>query len=353
MNKRIKLILTALLVYGIPVLIWSTIPYTRNLWGSYSDSFIFNFVFNGVTRFWPVGIIFDFLLMYCFFILFFKKDFEIEKERVYLIYSGIKKTIRWIFVDKIKKELIITKEEKISVLFYLVKIYFTPVMLNFLIGNVNSLISSISTLSVLNKTKSILAIEKISNIYFSFILYIILTIDTFIFSVGYLFEAKGLKNVVKSVEVTAFGWLIAIVCYPPINGLTGNILGWYTSDFGDFGNTRINIIMGIISLLLFIIYLWASVALGFKSSNLTNRGIVSRGPYKYVRHPAYASRNLSWWIMGIPFIAKYGFIAVMSLTIWTIVYYLRALTEERHLMQDQDYVEYSKKVKNMFIPGIF
>jgi protein-S-isoprenylcysteine O-methyltransferase Ste14 len=189
--------------------------------------------------------------------------------------------------------------------------------------------------------------------YSYLIFYIILSLDTFVFSVGYLLESKALKNVVKSVEPTALGWLVAVVCYPPLNNSTGNILGWYTSDFGDFGNTNINITMAIVSLLLFSVYLWATLALGFRSSNLTNRGIVSKGPYKYVRHPAYASKNLSWWIMGIPFIGRYGIIAIISLTAWTFLYFMRALTEERHLTQDPDYVEYAKKVKYMFFPGVF
>lgn len=50
------------------------------------------------------------------------------------------------------------------------------------------------------------------------------------------------------------------------------------------------------------IYSRASLALGFKASNLTNRGIVSHGPYKYVRHPAYICKNLAWIIGGFPMI---------------------------------------------------
>jgi hypothetical protein len=34
----------------------------------------------------------------------------------------------------------------------------------------------------------------------------------------------------------------------------------------------------VVLLLAMSIYSWASIALGFKASNLTNRGIVSRGP---------------------------------------------------------------------------
>jgi protein-S-isoprenylcysteine O-methyltransferase Ste14 len=349
MNKKTKLILTTLLIYGIPILLWSFMPYTRNIWGSFTDSFIFNFLFYNKTIFWPMGIIFDVLFLYCFFTLLYKKEssIDLEKERVFYIFSGVKKLINWIFINKIQKEAFLIKEEKISLLFYLVKIYFTPVMLKFLVENVASLIRVFPETVLPNIT-----INSLLGFYFPFAFYSMLVIDTLIFTSGYLFESRSLKNVVKSVEPTALGWFVAIICYPPVNNLTGNFLGWYSSDFGNFKNVNINLIAGFLSLILFFIYVWASVALGFKASNLTNRGIVSNGPYKYVRHPAYISKNLSWWIMAIPAIQYYGWIAIFSLASWSFIYFLRALTEEKHLMQDQEYIDYIKKVKYMFIPGI-
>ena len=98
------------------------------------------------------------------------------------------------------------------------------------------------------------------------------------------------------------------------------------------------------------IFVWATIALGTKCSNLTNRGIVGRGPYKYVRHPAYASKNAAWWLTVLP-VLSFG--AFVSMAAWSFLYYLRAATEERHLSRDADYVEYRKKVKHMFVPGIF
>jgi protein-S-isoprenylcysteine O-methyltransferase Ste14 len=180
----------------------------------------------------------------------------------------------------------------------------------------------------------------------------IFTLDTIIFSCGYLFESPKLKNVVKSVEPTALGWICAIICYGPFFDTFTRLAGKLPQDFGDFGSVNLNVITGFLILILFSIYVWASVALGFKASNLTNRGIVSTGPYKYVRHPAYISKNLGWIIASIPLIQSLGIITIMNLMVWSFVYYLRAITEERHLSQDQDYVEYTKKVKYMFIPGI-
>jgi len=350
MNKKTKLILASLLIYGVPILLWSLMPFSKNLWGTYEDSALLHYFSYEKIIFRPIGIVSDLLMLYCLFILLFKKNIELEKERAWLIWNGIKKIFKWIFADRIKNNLPIEKDEKVSMLFYLVKLYFTPVMLNFLINNFSSFSASVS--SLLKMSSFSLSESAITGIYFPAILHIMLVIDTLIFSFGYLFESKALGNIVKSVEPTAFGWLVALACYPPINDLTGNILGWYTSDFANFKSSNLTIAIGIVSLLLFAIYVWASVALGFKASNLTNRGIVSSGPYKYIRHPAYASKGLSWLIMGIPFITKYGMIAIISLATWTIIYFMRALTEERHLSQDPDYIAYRQKVKYMFIPGL-
>ncbi len=95
-------------------------------------------------------------------------------------------------------------------------------------------------------------------------------------------------------------------------------------------------------------YVAATVALGFKSSNLTNRGIVTRFPYNIVRHPAYIGKNLLWFIEFLFLSQKH-----LGLLIgFFIIYLLRAWTEERHLKKDPDYVAYMKKVKYRFIPGI-
>jgi protein-S-isoprenylcysteine O-methyltransferase Ste14 len=109
------------------------------------------------------------------------------------------------------------------------------------------------------------------------------------------------------------------------------------------------------------IYSWASLALGLKASNLTNRGIVSRGPYAFVRHPAYAAKNLAWWIGALPNLyflfaaghAKATAYALFALCGWTAIYALRAITEERHLLlADNGYAQYMARVKWRFIPRV-
>ncbi|MDP5038948.1 MAG: DUF1295 domain-containing protein [Candidatus Gracilibacteria bacterium] len=99
--------------------------------------------------------------------------------------------------------------------------------------------------------------------------------------------------------------------------------------------------------------------MGLKASNLTNRGIIKKGPYKYVRHPAYACKNLSWIIASTALIynnlINYNiiniFLIIFSISTWSYIYYLRAITEEKHLSMDPDYLEYKKLVPNMFFPS--
>jgi protein-S-isoprenylcysteine O-methyltransferase Ste14 len=346
MNDKTKLILLTILLYGTPLAIFSFLPFFKNLFGEF-HSLIFGYLFYRQITFSALGIIFDFLVFYCLYLLILNMEVPLEKKRTYLIWIGFKKILSFVFDDKLKRNLDIAHEEKVSVLFYFVKLVFTPVMINFMIGNTKSLIFAWQ-----KQNFTPITAENIYTSYFYLIFYLILALDTLIFAFGYLIESKSLKNVVKSVEPTALGWAVALMCYPPFNTLTANIFGWYSNDFTDFGNINTNLVMGFISLVLFGIYVWATIALGFKASNLTNRGIVSSGPYKYIRHPAYISKNLSWWIMAIPAIQKFGLLAIVSLAAWTFIYFLRALTEERHLLKDQDYVEYVKKVKYMFVPGV-
>ena len=104
--------------------------------------------------------------------------------------------------------------------------------------------------------------------------------------------------------------------------------------------------------LLLFVYTWASVSLGTRASNLTNRGIVAKGAYKIVRHPAYIAKVTAWWVMLIPLLSNNPMV-VTGMFVWTIIYFLRAVTEERHLSQDADYVAYCQKVKWRFIPGVY
>lgn len=333
MNIKLKFIGLAFLIYSAPLFILSKVSYFSGVYGSF-----------GLLS--PLPILFLLVIFYCLYLFIYKNEIT-GKERVITTYTGLKKIFNFVFLKKLKGESGFTAEEKVSLLLYLVKIFFTPLMIGFLLDNTNALYN-FATTKDLSFTK-----YNIYNFYYRALFSLILFVDTIIFTFGYLVESKKLDNIVKSVEPTMLGWIVALICYPPFNNMSGSVFGWHTEDFNSFGDINVTLFFGAVSLILFGIYVWATVALGWKSSNLTNRGIISSGPYKYVRHPAYISKNLSWWVMGIPFILVSPILSILSLSVWSFVYYLRAMTEERHLMSDPDYIEYMKKTPNMFIPRIF
>jgi protein-S-isoprenylcysteine O-methyltransferase Ste14 len=239
-----------------------------------------------------------------------------------------------------------TPQERTTVLYFLLKLFYVPVMTNFLFSNIKLLFENYNRIMLVGITLP----QIVEATYFS-ILYVLLIVDTGYFTFGYLFEIKG-KSEFRSVDPYFTGWLAALMCYPPFNGITCQILGWGSTDYATFNSLPATMVLLGSVLFLYFVYTWASVALGPKASNLTNRGIVSWGPYRFIRHPAYACKNLAWIVMAIP-IMKNGLQVILPLILWSLVYFFRALTEERHLMADPDYREYCRKVRYRFIPGLY
>ncbi len=240
----------------------------------------------------------------------------------------------------------LSHQEKTALLFLLVKIFFLPLMLNFMIGNLSTFYMYYSRLSLaeLPSSKYFIAVS------YPLLLNLIFLIDTLIFTFGYLIESKFLGNEVRSVEPTVLGWAVALICYPPFTDLGNNYFNWYTNDYVTLPNESLTLLFYAVILVCFLIYLWATFSLGAKSSNLTNRGIVTYGPYALIRHPHYASKNLAWWLSILPIFSIGAFLSMLA---WSFIYYLRAITEERHLLADPEYRAYAKEVPYRFIPGVW
>ena len=188
----------------------------------------------------------------------------------------------------------------------------------------------------------------------------ILFLDVLVFTVGYLLESRRLGNQIRSVDPTLLGWGAALLCYPPFNAISGLLLGSQYSDFPQFENSNVHLTLNLLLLALMAAYTSASLALGLKASNLTHRGIVTRGPYALIRHPAYVFKNMAWWIGSVPLLTLAfdkspadGLQALASVVGTTLLYVLRALTEEDHLRTvDGTYAEYASRVRYRFIPGL-
>jgi protein-S-isoprenylcysteine O-methyltransferase Ste14 len=193
---------------------------------------------------------------------------------------------------------------------------------------------------------------------FDLIFDLILLLDVGLSCVGYLFSFRIFDTNVRRAEPTFMGWGVALVCYQPFwSWISGTYLD-YTRDYA-WGAWLDNSpmfyeIWGVTILILYAIYVWATIMFGARFSNLTHRGILTNGPYRWTKHPAYIAKNLAFWLTYIPFIphesAADSFRRCVMLLMLNYIYYLRAKTEEQNLGTDPAYVQYSEWIdKN----GIF
>jgi protein-S-isoprenylcysteine O-methyltransferase Ste14 len=252
-------------------------------------------------------------------------------------------------------------DERLGLLSVLLKAFFAPLMVVWLFDHTALMLEHGGELAAQwgNPEEDRLSLFNSHGFWFAF--KVILFLDVFFFTLGYLIELPLLKNEIRSVDPTLLGWGVALACYPPFNGMTSVIFGGgYSADFPQFGHPAVHLAANVLLLGLMAIYTSASVALNFKASNLTHRGIIARGPYRYIRHPAYVCKNLAWWIGLMPaLLAATGtslYATAMtfgSMFGWSVIYYMRALTEEDHLRSvDGEYDAYCQKVKYRFIPGV-
>lgn len=179
-------------------------------------------------------------------------------------------------------------------------------------------------------------------------------IDVQIGTVGYLLTLRPLDSHIRSGNPFLAGWLAALLCYPPfvwgIIGPDNQVLSYETGTPGwahwFAGNDALLWGWGAILVFLTGIYAWATVVFGIRFSNLTYRGVLTHGPYRFTRHPAYLSKNLFWWASVLPFLVMDGSVveglrnSIFLLAV-NALYYWRARTEEAHLLaEDAKYREY-------------
>jgi protein-S-isoprenylcysteine O-methyltransferase Ste14 len=241
----------------------------------------------------------------------------------------------------------IANEERVSLLFLLLKFLYLPMMIEFMLANWIMLSGRWWSYS---GVWSLPRLEAFNNFVFPCLIDVFFITECGFYAFGYAVESRRCRNVVKSVDPTFLGWAVALACYPPFNSLVNNYVGWYTSDDPTFEHDWVTCIAKCAILFCFFVYLWGAISLGMKCSNLTNRGIVTTGAFAWVRHPAYAAKNLAWWIAMLQMFSLH---AVLTMTFWTVIYFLRAITEERHLSNDPEYLAYAQRVRYRFIPGVF
>ena len=175
-------------------------------------------------------------------------------------------------------------------------------------------------------------------------------LDMAVATVGYMLTFRPLDSHIRSANPYAAAWMPALICYPPFVLMTAGGPLDYHPGTGDWswwlgGHAYAQALVGAVLVGLTAIYAWATLAFGPRFSNLTHRGILTHGPYRWVRHPAYLSKNLFWWLATLPMLTTGSPVdaarATLLLGLVSGIYYWRAKTEERHLRRDPLYRAYS------------
>jgi protein-S-isoprenylcysteine O-methyltransferase Ste14 len=319
------------------------------------DSFqIAKFFFNVFFTFYIIlGIPYIFLtLKYRWSIKYDLNDYSLN---IMLLFKGMTYIILGSFFNKKTyskkaKILILSRRVRKILLTYLVIFFFLTLMIKFLDLEFMQFDRAANVIFSFNKEVKLFNIYEA---YYVMIYHLLFVIDVSLAIIGYTVANRWLDNRTKSVDTTVGGWIVALMCYPPMNsGFTEKFINYNLGENHSIITSEIGkMIIMALTLFLFTIYVWATVAFSLKFSNLTNRGIVTTGPYSIVRHPAYISKNLAWWLENSYVLSNFW--ATVALFAWNAIYILRALTEERHLKKDPKYLAYCQKVKYRFIPGVF
>lgn len=251
-------------------------------------------------------------------------------------------------VNSLAKKTFDSKTKNIALIFC-VKLFFIPLMIPWTV-EFAVLIKGM----LFDTTKTYSSFVLYFNEYlFLLMTYLIGFVALLFYSFGYLIESHFFNNKIKSVDCTLMGWSVTLICYPLFITFVLIAIPFYTNDMGFFKSQEITFIIRVFLLIVMTFKIWSIAILGAKCSNLTNRGIVTKGPYRWVRHPHYLAKLIVWWVTLIPAFALYDFWIVGTMIFWTIIYVLRALTEEDHLLKDEDYVAYCSRVKWRFIPYLY
>lgn len=176
-----------------------------------------------------------------------------------------------------------------------------------------------------------------------------IVLELVVVCVGYTLTLRIFDAHIRSTNPAFWGWLVTLACYEPFNHIvSGKILSykigapWYETILNY---PLLTVPWLTIMLLSFGLWLWATCSFGLRWSNLTNRGVVTCGPYRYMKHPDYFSKSVFFWLTAMPMLAEAPLgakaSATIALVLINVLYFARARAEELHMSEDPDYVSYA------------
>jgi protein-S-isoprenylcysteine O-methyltransferase Ste14 len=187
------------------------------------------------------------------------------------------------------------------------------------------------------------------------VLVIAYTIDLGIGLSGYVFASAG-----TSIQPRLAGWLVCLACYVPVmhhwpafEEIVHQEVLWPRLDAAGAPF----LVGATVMLVALVLYISATIAFGLRFANLANRGIITSGPYRLMKHPAYFGHVVNAWALvfvllpagGVQLSAEFYAVPVA----FTLLYRWRAVTEEQHLSADPDYRAYCDWISRYGLVGRF
>ena len=232
----------------------------------------------------------------------------------------------------------------------LLRAFFLPVMISYFMINTNLMVDGVDVF--VTEYTSNMAITASPLLSIILMVYFFLTvIDVLFATIGYLMTFRALDTDIRSTEPTLIGWIVCIICYYPFWELVavsvfftelyeGNV--WY--EWLE-GYTTLLTIWGPLVVLAMCVESFTTLTFGARFSNLTYRGLITTGPFRYTKHPQYISKMFNRLFFLMPFLSMDGTSGALKTMVMffavCLVYYLRAKTEENHLSHYPEYVEYA------------
>lgn len=218
-----------------------------------------------------------------------------------------------------------------------VKAFFLPIMLHYLMMN-TTLIDTLAE----SFTGSALEIAL-------GLLLMLAILDLSVAVVGYSLTCRLFDAHIRTPNTYLSAWVVTLICYFPFNSVVlSRIIDYrnendWTDVIGDYPLLFWPWLIAILTL--WALHIWSKFVYGLRWSNLTHRGIVTSGPYRFTKHPDYVSKSVYFWLTAVPFLTAVdtwtAVTSTVALAAINLIYYGRARTEELHLSEDPVYVEYA------------
>jgi len=233
----------------------------------------------------------------------------------------------------------------------LLRAYFLPVMTVYFFYNTTKMIEGQEEF-ILEFISKVEEAPGIAIVKFILIIYLFLaSMDVLFANIGYLMTFRFLDTHIRSTDPTFFGWFICIVCYFPFFELLLIKMFFYDLYNGNKWNDwlvdmpYLVVVWGVFVLLAQCLESLTTLTFGLRFSNLTYRGLITAGPFRFTKHPQYVSKIFNRFFFLMPFLSMNGLIgAVENMLMFAgvcFIYFMRARTEENHLSRYPEYVRYA------------